>query len=96
MNLTLEQWRELEAMKAQAMDALKSFEDKLCDLMMQHTGETASYIGKASHRAFEAQQVLSSIDVHVVSEWMGGDSSDPKNFKLREPQATGLSNRKYF
>jgi len=34
-------------------------------------------------------------DIHPQSEWMGGDASDPKNHKLREPNAVGLG-RRYF
>lgn len=97
MKLTLAQWRELEALKTTAQKALDAFSTKALDLGLATDDKvTREYLVKLHNRTWEAEQAFAACDVHVCSEWMGGDSSDPKNFKLREPQSTGLSNRRYF
>jgi len=91
MNLTVTQWRELEALKQTAMTALQAVGSKALDLAMAtDDSETRKYLANGYQKVFEAEQDLAVFDVHVVDEWTGGETS-----KLREPQGIGLG-RHYF
>lgn len=108
MKLTVVQWKALEVKAQRVRDALGklSYEIGLVQKLQigqpddrdqaatdEHLCKLLDYVGTAM---MSISNVLNG--THVVGEWVGGDSSDPKNTKLREPVTCygGLSARRYF
>jgi hypothetical protein len=44
-----------------------------------------SAISEILDKMEEIRGIVGSIDMHPQSEWMGGDSMNPANFKIRRP-----------
>jgi len=93
MNITLEQWKRIEIAQHRAKEAVGQLETAIIDTMVEHAagGELEKQLLVRLLEMAEASSFeLFRIDVHPQMEWMGGDSSDPKNFKLREPNCVPL------
>jgi hypothetical protein len=102
MKITLREWKEIEA----ALDAMrKAIEHADClttDVMFKHydAGNKDSYnlLGELNKQVHDLRGQASLgmlMSVHPQSEWMGGDSDNPKNHKLREPNCCPAP-RRYF
>jgi len=95
MKITLDEWVELEKLAREAKAALERLERATGDLSFEHhsKGNTAEFelLRKTHDRVFEANGTLAASLFHVQSEWTGGDSSDPKNHTLREPNLVTIS-----
>lgn len=102
MRLTLAQWLELHRLQRAAVDAVSALREKVTHLTIVHhsRGHAAEvkFLGEVEDKVADADAALLALDFKPVDEWTGGDSADPKNSRLREPQAVhgGLSARRYF
>ena len=108
MKLTLTQWKALEAKAQLVRDALGKLAYEIGLVQESQIGQsddrdqaaTNEHLFKMQDYVGAAMMSISNVlnGTHVVGEWTGGDSSDPKNTKLREPVTCygGLSARRYF
>jgi hypothetical protein len=95
MKITLKQWLELEAKVKAIGTAVSDLEMYLLDMLWKHQNNaTEAIFIKDFLERLDSIPFLP--DCHPQSEWTGGDSSDPKNYKLREPHAAGTLGRRYF
>lgn len=92
MKITLKQWQELAELRKAAAEALTAYDRRLLELAIEYDGLERDLLLRLSTMV----EFVGGPEVSPVSEWMGGDSSDPKNYKLREPHICGLSSRRYF
>jgi len=96
MKFTLKQVMSIVKPLDKARDALKEAETAIIQLLGEHQGNEAETL-----RVLELLQKLDEISLPIglkpQSEWTGGDSSDPKNYKLREGYFFGNgSARRYY
>lgn len=100
MKITLSEWRELAQKQMLAKVALNDLESSMVTIALKHNAEgnkeESLLIFRLLNMATDAGLELSRIDVHPQTEWMGGDSSNPKNFKLREPHCVGLGSARDY
>lgn len=93
MKITLKEWLEINRKNDAAKAAIDDLERTLIDLMGKHDRPEVDLLVQLLNRV-DRMGLLS--EIYPQSEWVGGDSGDPKNHKLREPNCCGLSNRRYF
>jgi hypothetical protein len=91
-NITLAQWKEIEAAYRSAWVELNKCTKLMTRLASEHFNDakTVDLIMKMRDDIDEAAFHVSPQSVHPQSEWTGGDSDDPKNHTLREPNIVGL------
>jgi len=91
--IPLDDWVEMERLAREAAVALKKLEQYAFDkwLAWHDAGEEreATVMRKVYNRMEEAYSDLWPQGFWVQSEWTGGDSCDPKNSTLREPNVAG-------
>ena len=102
MKISLAEWKKIEAAVAGMRSAAELAESAMADIVFKH---------QKAGNADEVNLLLSiELDMHEVrtksfqgrlgaihpqSEWMGGDTDNPRNHKLREPDCCGYNGR-YF
>ena len=93
MRITLAQWKAIEKSKHEARQAIHALETTIIDTMTAHSNSPdqeklllIELLRMAEDSAFH----ISRIDVMPQPEWTGGDSSNPKNFKIREPNCVPM------
>jgi len=95
--LTLDEWLELERLARKAGLALERLHHKLNEHVLDrerfpdlkhHMVETLVRAGNLVH---EAHQTFFPHNYWVQEEWTGGDSGNPRNFTLREPNWVTIS-----
>lgn len=92
MKITLNQWQTIELARRSAKAAVDTLESVLIDTMQAHFDNKpeANLLVDLLKMAEDANFQISRIDSLPQSEWMGGDSSDAKNFKVREPHCVPM------
>ncbi len=97
MKIPLEQWQEINNLICQAEAALKAADDCIVALGLEHAQAgnqaEARLLIELSKSITEHGPLGYGYLTHPQSEWTGGDSSDPKNFTLREPNIVPLGHR---
>lgn len=97
MDLSLVEWRLLYGDIRRARQRINDLGHTLLTLSSLHKGpveqELLLPLIEICDQALEILPEASSY--YPQSEWMGGDSDDPKNHKLREPNAVPAP-RRYF
>lgn len=95
MRITLDEWLELERQATQAKQALERLHNEVSRTLLKHEREghtdESQLLLKLHDRVHDAQQDLAANLYWVQSEWTGGDSCDPKNYTLREPNWVTIS-----
>lgn len=96
MKITLDQWVELEKLSIEAAAALSALNRRLTDMhLAELKKDIASREGAMFHklacRVDAAQDALACQLYHIQGEWTGGDSSDPRNHTLREPNWVNIA-----
>lgn len=100
MKITLAQWKKIEAIVAKVKKDLHAASVEILQIAKDggyKIGEPEyTMIYGFSWECEEAADALTpTASLHPQSEWMGGDSDDPKNHKLREPTICPLPHRKF-
>ena len=102
MRITLTEWKQLEQIIGSVRSVIeKANGDTFALLMKYHSGrqpetpesELLWRINQALHELRASVYVLP--DVHPQSEWLGGDSEDPNNHTLREPNCCPMPRRRF-
>jgi len=89
--LSLAQWESLERLAKDAVKAVESFDVALLIASNSGDDETNAMLAAYSKRVHDAFLSLpASYLFHPQPEWVGGDSSDPKNTIIREPHVCGM------
>jgi len=97
MKITLDDWLEIEAKTNAAAKELKELSDllteKFCRYHEAKNASEAALLMKIEKRVAEAHFDLSPSLAHIQAEWTGGDSSNPRNHTLREPNWVHMGRR---
>jgi len=97
MKIMLQQWREINALIGQAETALKAADAKIIDLALFHSragnDEEARLLLDLSSKINDGGPGGWGYMTHPQQEWTGGDSSDPANYTLREPNIVPMGKR---
>ena len=98
MKITLKQWLQINEVIQGIKDSVKVAEGQLTEIALQHYDDDnqveASFLINLRN---QFDNIIKLPDTKPQSEWTGGDSSDPANHKLREPNCVGgCSSRRYF
>lgn len=102
MNIPLTTWKRLDKLKRKLLAGAKEAEQEAFMIWMEaakgdkpETAETALLLAIAEkfNEVYELACLLP--DVTPQSEWTGGNSDDPRNHKLREPNCCPLPRRKF-
>lgn len=95
MKITLKQWLTLEEKAREAGRVLQELMNTATELVTEHhkaeNKAEVELLLKVHDRAWDATQTLAPSLFHVQSEWTGGDSSNPRNTTLREPNLVTIS-----
>jgi len=95
MKITLDEWLSLEKSARQAREALGQLDNRLTELLLkyQKAGDRreAELLLRIEARVSDAVFDLALSLFYVQSEWTGGDSSNPRNHTLREPNWVTIS-----
>lgn len=92
--IPLEDWVQLEKAvreaataisKAQSLATLRCFEAHRAERYHE-----AALWGKIENRLQDTLHALSPSLFYIQTEWTGGDSTNPRNFTLREPNIVGI------
>ena len=95
MKITCEQWMKIEAAAKQAQDGLSALQDALTNIAYDHKNASnqpeAEFLIRLASLVSDASgsKEVMPYFYHPQSEWMGGDSSNPKNYRKREPHIVG-------
>jgi hypothetical protein len=108
MNLTIKDWRKLEAEAKAARDAINTLVDHLREMAMDKmdASEKATHSGIARLNGNDTSNGLMEMaakiqdsfwlpDFHLQSEWLGGDSDNPNNHTLREPNCCPAPQKRF-
>ena len=103
MKISLKHWRVLDNIVKELKHAIEVADSQSFALFDEYhkPGEALNTpevraIMKLNGQIHELRQQASMLmDCHPQSEWMGGDSDNPKNHKLREPNSCPAP-RRYF
>lgn len=96
MKITLKQWVKLHELAKAADETLSLLETELCNLVVHDSfkwADEGELMAELSSRVFDARATLASGMYMPQTEWMGGDSSDLRNFTLREPDWVRMGKR---
>lgn len=97
MRVTLKQWRQINAAISQAEAALKAADDIIVDTALTHSREgneaECLLLLDLSRKINDGGPGGWGYMTHPQSEWTGGDSMDPANFTLREPNIINMGKR---
>ena len=89
LDISLAEWDELYELARQACNLMGELETRLINMAVDDKrdihGEAGQLLVKLSGRVFDARAMLAADLYAPQTEWTGGDSSDPRNFTLREP-----------
>lgn len=87
MNISLIEWLWLDRAAWEASESMKKLRGKLEEIRLSHIRdeEVMKFVDVIDDRLSDASFVAASLQLQT--EWRGGDSSDPRNFGLREPNA---------
>lgn len=98
MKITLKQWLEISTSIKAAGEALNSATDLVTKMALdQHDAGNATEATLLMEISQQLHDIMLPSGTNPQSEWTGGDSSDPKNHKLREPNIVGgCSSKRYF
>lgn len=98
MKVTLKQWLEINKSVDQVRDALKQANETVAKIVFEHHNAGNVEESILMMKLWEQlHEVSLPSGINPQSEWIGGDSSDPKNHKLREPHIVGgCSSKRYF
>ncbi len=95
MKITLKEWLEAESLAMRARKILAALETRLTHMRHNYVKaeheEEYKLINRLIERVDEAQFALSASLYWVQSEWTGGDSTNPRNSTLREPNWVTIS-----
>lgn len=91
MKITLEDWNELDQTARKACELLQQLSRRLTELRLKYRPQSAEglLLARLDGRALEAITALAPSLYHLQDEWTGGDSADPRNHTLREPNWVG-------
>lgn len=102
MNISLKDWKELDRIRRTLINAIEVADSQSFDIWQKYhvigSAETpaSSLIFKFNTQIHEVRNEAGMLmDTHPQSEWTGGDSDNPKNHKLREPNCCPLPRRKF-
>lgn len=102
MNISLKDWKELDRIRKLVIKTIEIAESQsfavFCKYRETGASETpeSSLIFKFNQQLHELREpAWLLMDTHPQSEWMGGDSDNPKNHKLREPNCCPLPRRRF-
>lgn len=101
MKITLKQWKQLERRIQDMQRAAKACEHEFLCMAIDHqrdgnVDESDFLAGWANRITAAIEELPVAYSFHCQSEWMGGDSSDPKSHVLKEPHATGNYHKRRF
>jgi len=101
MKITLKQWKDLERKVAALSRAMRECETEFLCLAIDHkrqeNSEEMEFLAEwANVLTAAAETIPSPSSFHPQSEWVGGDSDNPQNHRLKEPHATGKYLKRYF
>ena len=100
MKINLKQWKETERAVQALRQAIAHAEDVVMQQVMasergSDEEKLLMRIMKDVHEVREQASLGTLMQLHPQSEWMGGDSDNPSNHKLREPNCCPMP-RRYF
>ena len=97
VKITLQQWRRINSLISAAEQALKAADDEILKVVFEHhdQGNEAEVLllMDLSRKINETGPSGWGYMTHPQTEWTGGDSSDPANFTLREPNIINMGKR---
>lgn len=97
MKVTLAEWRRINAAIDRAAKALAAADEVVVELALQHAkvdnDKEAEMLIKLSTRLSESGPSGLTYLTLPQQEWTGGDSSDPENFTVREPNLVHMGKR---
>lgn len=100
MKITLKQWKTLEVALAQANQALTDAWHRFSELAIDHdragNKTEAEFLTSHFQKLCEMREAMPAAYLfHPQSEWLGGNSDDPENHKLKEPNIAPLPRRRF-
>ena len=103
MKITLKDWVKMDEIVRNLKHAIEVADSQSFDLLKNYhkAGESLDtpevlMIMKLNNQLHNLRQEAGFLlDCHPQSEWMGGDSDDPKNHKLREPNCCPAPRRHF-
>lgn len=87
MKLTLKEWIELSQLAEEAKTALQALDGRIIDMLKTYPvgSDESDLLTKLLHRTGDALSDLAANLYYPQTEWLGGDSGNPRNHTLREP-----------
>lgn len=102
MQISLKDWKEIENSIIQLKKVLNDTHTTLLEKLDKQKGNKAEYelLSKMIGQLLEVEQemsygLLNSSNLHPQSEWLGGNSDNPNNHALREPNAVPMPRRRF-
>ena len=98
MQIKLKDWKRLEGIIANLRKAIEIADCQSFDIACEYPGDTteSETLHNLNGQIHELRGKASLLlDCHPQSEWTGGNSDDPKNHRLREPNCCPAP-RRYF
>lgn len=98
MNISLKQWKEVHDAVTALKRTLETTESVIFTIASRFPTGSPEFnlLFRLSNEIHQVRQdAPAAYPFCPQSEWMGGDSDDPKNHKLREPNCCPLPHRKF-
>jgi hypothetical protein len=100
MRISLSDWKRLEGIVADVKKVIEVADSQTFDILCQYhsVGDKAEteLLAKLNRDIHDLRQQASLLlDCHPQSEWMGGDSDNPANHRLREPNCCPAPRRHF-
>ena len=100
MNISLKDWKELERIVANLKQSLAQADNRIFSILRDyHSNELLpeeQLILKLAGQVHNLRDQASLLmDCHPQSEWLGGDSDNPDNHTLREPNCCPMPRRHF-
>ncbi len=103
MNISLADWKELDRIRSELIKAVEVASSQAFDVWKrlhpigagQPTPESELVFGFSQKIHEMRNEVGMLMDTHPQSEWLGGDSDNPQNHTLREPNCCPMPRRRF-
>lgn len=99
MQISLKDWKHLDTVVHDVKEAIKHAEYEVFEVAMRNIplGVPEKEVMSKLLRDMQdiCQQASLLMDCHPQSEWVGGDSDNPKNHRLKEPNCCPAPRRQF-
>lgn len=98
MKISLKDWKQVEAAFRDVRKAVETADAVVFTAAAKYKFETpeGALLKKLWEELHELRQTLrTTAELHPQSEWLGGDSDNPQNHVLREPNICPLPRRRF-